>query len=353
MPGPVLARVQAHLQALAEGGLTGVPSEEAVHASVRAKLGRMIGADIDELTLVHHTAEGIGFISHGLSLHPGDRIVLLENEYPSNVYPWQHWQGQGVQVVFAPLLPSPRQFLQALEPLLEAPTKVLSVSAVHWCTGMPLPLVEIGRLCQQQNILLVVDGAQGVGLVDIDVRAAGIGAMAFSGWKWLLGPVGLGALYVRRDLLDRLRFPWKGTGSVIDDHNYLPYRDDLKPGADRYVLSTPNYNDWVHFDASLDYLDDLGFAAVRARIHALARFLGQRLSTAGFALASDNFPDQSTGIVSAHRVGLDVAGLVSRLGQQGVVGADRLGRLRLAPHIYLIEDQLERAAALVARLAGT
>ena len=347
MPGPVLARLQAHLQALAEGGVAGVPSEEAVHDRVRARLSRLIGADVDELSLIHHTAEGLTFISHGLDLAPGDRLVLLQHEYPSNVYPWQHWQGRGVQLAFAPLADTPEQFLEGLRPLLDPPTRVVSLSAVHWCTGLPLPLIEIGRLCAERGVLLVVDGAQGVGMVDLDVRAAGIGAMAFSAWKWLLGPIGLGALYLRRDLIDRLRFPFKGTGSVIDDHNHLPYRDTLKPGADRYVLSTPNYNDWVHFDASLEYLEGLGFAAVRGRIQTLAARLSDRLRPAGYALASDAFPAQANGIVSAIRPGLDAPKLVARLQQHGVVAAARLGRLRLAPHVYNSEAQLDRAAALI------
>jgi cysteine desulfurase/selenocysteine lyase len=347
MPGPVLAKMQAHLQALAEGGVTGVPSEEAVHASARTRLSRLIGADVDELTLIHHTNEGLTFISHGLDLAPGDRLVVLEHEYPSNVYPWQHWQDRGVQIAFAPLADTPERFLDGLRPLLQPPTRVVSLSAVHWCTGLPLPLVEIGRLCAERDVLLVVDGAQGVGLVDIDVRAAGIAAMAFSAWKWLLGPIGLGALYLRRDLIDRLRFPFKGTGSVIDDHNHLPYRDALKPGADRYVLSTPNYNDWVHFDASLEYLEGLGHAAVRGRIRTLAARLADRLRAAGYALAADAFPGQANGIVSAVRQGLDAPKLAARLQQHGVVAAARLGRLRLSPHVYLSEAQLDRAADLI------
>jgi cysteine desulfurase/selenocysteine lyase len=347
MPGPVLARMQAHLQAYAEGGVVGVPSEDAVHASVRARLARLIGAGADELSLVHHTTEGLTFISHGVELAPGDRLVLLEHEYPSNVYPWQHWQTRGVQLAFAPLADTPGAFLDGLRPLLDPPTRLVSLSAVHWCTGLPLPLAEIGRLCAARNILFVLDGAQGVGLVDLDVRAAGIGAMAFSAWKWLLGPIGLGALYVRRDVMDRLRFPFKGTGSVIDDHKYLPYRDALKPGADRYVLSTPNYNDWVHFDASLEYLEGLGFAEVRGRIRALAAALADHLRAAGYTLAADAFPAQAPGIVSATRPGLDVATLVTRLQQHGVVAAARLGRLRLSPHVYLDEAQIERAASLI------
>jgi selenocysteine lyase/cysteine desulfurase len=352
MPGPVLVRLQAHLQAMAEGGVTGVPSEGAVHDSVRARLSRLIGADQDELTLIHHTAEGLTFVSHGLDLAPGDRLVLMEHEYPSNVYPWQHWQDRGVQLAFAPLADTPEGFMAGLRPLLQPPTRVVSLSAVHWCTGLPLPLVEIGRLCAERDVLLVVDGAQGVGLVDIDVRAAGIGAMAFSAWKWLLGPIGLGAMYLRRDLIDRLRFPFKGTGSVIDDHNHLPYRDALKPGADRYVLSTPNYNDWVHFDASLEYLEGLGFCGGARTNPDAGRPALESLARGRLVTGQRRVPAQANGIVAAARPGVDAPELVSRLQQHGVVGAARLGRLRLSPHVYLSEEQLERAVSLIVAQAA-
>jgi cysteine desulfurase/selenocysteine lyase len=343
MPGPVRLAMEQHLRTLCERGVIGVPTQEAVHDGIRARLARLLGAAEDELTLVHNTAEGLMFVSHGLRLHAGDRVVLLEHEYPSNVYPWQHWGEAGVALAFAPLADTPAAFLASLRPLLEPPTRVVSLSAVHWCTGMPLPLAEVGALCAARGVTLVVDGAQGVGLVPIDVRAAGIGAMAFAAWKWLLGPPGLGALYLRRDVMDGLRFPFKATGSVTDDHTYLPYRDTLKPGADRYVLSTPNYNDWIYFDASLRYLEQLGFAAVQARIQALALHLCRGLRDIGWQVTSDAFPDQRTGIVAAAPpAGHDAGRLVAALAGRNIVAAARLGRVRLAPHVFLLEAQLDQ-----------
>lgn len=345
MPGPVLASMETYLRALAAGGVLEVEHPDLVHARVRQRLAALIGAEVDEVTLVHNTAEGLSFISHGLDLAAGDRIVLLENEYPSNVYPWQHWRARGVELAVAPLGRSPQEFLGRLRPLLTGPTRVIALSAVHWCTGMPLPLAEVGRLCAARGILLAVDGAQGVGMVPIDVRVAGIGAMAFSAWKWLLGPSGLGALYVRRDLLGRLPLPWKGTASVVNDEVYLPYRDTLKPGADRYVLSTGNFNDWVYFDASLAYLEKLGFERARARILELAAYLERGLRQLGFDLASDGFGGVGSGIVSALHPRLPTATAVAALAAQGIIGAERLGRLRLAPHVFILEEQLDRTVA--------
>jgi cysteine desulfurase/selenocysteine lyase len=352
MPGPVLAAMERHLRALAAGGVLGVPSEVKVHAAVRAQIARIIGCDADEVVLCHNTNEAMLFVSHGLTLAAGDRVLLLEDEYPSNVYPWQHWQQQGVALDFAPLGRTPDEFLAGFEAQLTPRTRVVSLSAVHWCTGMPLPLPAVGRICAARGIDFVVDGAQGVGMVPLDVRAAGISAMGFSAWKWLLGPIGAGAFYVRRDVLPRLRFPWKGTGSVVNDDVHLPHRDTLKPGMDRYVLSTPNYNDWVNFEASLRYLLGLGMDAVRARIHGLAEYTARGLRAAGFQLTCDAFPTTPTGIIAAAKPGYDSAGLVEGLRARGIVAAERLGRVRLAPHVYLLEPQLDAVVAALTELTS-
>jgi cysteine desulfurase/selenocysteine lyase len=343
MPGPVLAGLERHLRTLAAHGVLGVPRETEVHQVVRGQLAPLIGCDPDELCLCHNTNEAMLFFSHGLTLAPGDHILLLENEYPSNVYPWQHWQDRGVALGFAPLCSTPAAFLDSFAAALQPRTRVVSLSALHWCTGMPLPLVEVGRICAARGIDFFVDGAQAVGLLPIDVRAAGITGMAFSAWKWLLGPIGAGAMFVRRERLAGLRMPWKGTASVTDDERYLPYRDSLKPSTERYVLSTPNYNDWVHFRESLAYLGTLGHAAVRARIHSLADRLASGLREAGFELDRDAFPEAPTGIIAARKPGHDSATLVGRLHREGIVGAERLGRVRLAPHVFLMEAQIDRA----------
>jgi selenocysteine lyase/cysteine desulfurase len=246
-----------------------------------------------------------------------------------------------VTLDFAPLGTSPGEFLAGFSAALGPATRAVSVSAVHWCTGMPLPLEEIGRICAARGIDFIVDGAQGVGLVPLDVRRAGITAMGFSAWKWLLGPIGLGAFFVRRDHLPKLAFPWKGTGSVVNDEAYLPYRDDLKPDMERYVLSTPNFNDWVYFEASLRYLLNLGMDVVRARIHALSDHLAAGLRGAGFELTRDGFADVATGIIAASKPGHDSAQLVAALHARGIVVAERMGRVRLAPHVFLLESQLD------------
>jgi len=205
-------------------------------------------------------------------------------------------------------------------------------------------------LCAQRGVLFVVDGAQGVGHVPIDVRAQHIDVMAFSAWKWLLGPLGLGALYMSGKALSALRFPFKGTGSVVDDHTYFPYRDDIKPGVERYVVSTQSFTDWTHFDSSLSYLQQIGWQRVQQRNLTLAANLRDRLRHLGFDVPGSSGSAEPSAIVVARHPQTPAAQLVAGLEQRGVVAAERMGFLRLAPHIHLTEARIEEAAQTLAAL---
>lgn len=319
-----------------------------VRGRIKAILAGLLGCAPEELALIHNTAEGMNFISHGLSLSPGDEVVLLENEYPSNVYPWRHLEGRGVLLRTAPMAESPEEFLDGLATVITPRTRVLALSAVHWCTGMPLPLEAVGRRCRSAGIDLVVDGAQGVGLQPIDVRRWGIGFMAFSAWKWLMGPLGLGVLYVARENLERLAPVFRGSESVVRPREYLPYRRELDPTADRFTFSTANFNDWVYFKAALEYLQEIGFDAVRRRIFDLCETLSAGLRRHGYRLCADRFSAWPTGVAVCERPGSDTSELMQRLKAQGVVAAERLGRLRFGPHIFNSEEQLARVVEILA-----
>lgn len=342
---PIRAAVNRWLE---EYGRRGAAAEgfsyPGIKASIHHRLEALLGARPGELALIHHTAEGMNFISHGLMLDPGDEILLLENEYPSNVYPWEHWREKGIHVRMLPLTGRPRDFPAAFAAAAGPRTKVASLSAVHWCTGMPIPLEAIGKLCAERGIHWVVDGSQGVGLIDLDVKAAGIHYMAFSAWKWLLGPIGLGVLYIAREHLETLQPIFKGTESVAGDGNYLPYKHAWKPSADRFAISTGSMTEWVYLDASLAYLEGIGFDRVRSRIRFLAKRLEDGLRASGYRIESDAWGG-GAGIVAVSRDGLDAVSAVNTLKGRNIIAAERLGRIRFAPHVYNTEAQIDKVVA--------
>ncbi len=318
----------------------------AVKRFIKDTLAEIIHCRKEEIALMHNTAEGLNTVSIGLDLQKGDEILVLENEYPSNVYPWEHWRSKGVILKFVPMAESPSDFLQKFNSLVTDRTRVAALSAVHWCTGMVFPLREIGKICSEKNILFAVDAAQGVGNTEINVREMKIDVMAFSAWKWLLGPLGMGVLFVNSEKLDKIRLIFKGTDSVVNPDVYLPYREELQPGAERFELSTANYSDWVYFRHTLLMLSEIGFDRVRMRIHELSDFLSDLLKKKGYSLASEKFSEK-TGIVAFSKKNLDSAKTAAGLKENKIICADRLGRVRFSPHIYNSFEELEKTVSIL------
>ncbi len=323
---------------------------EDVHGNIKRVLCKLLSSLPNELALIHNTAEGMNFISYGLNLKAGDEILIMEDEYPSNVYPWEHWQAKGIRLITVPIGECPADFVRAFSRSIRSRTRLAAISAVHWCTGMPLPMAEIGAICKQHNIFFIVDGAQGVGHVPINVRAWGIDAMCFSAWKWLLGPLGLGVMIIREKLLDQIEYVFKGANSVANDRQYLPYQKALKHGADRYTFSTPNFNDWVYFNASLHYLEKIGFANVMNRIYELTAALGDDLKKAGLTIMTDQFPDVKTAILAAGREDIDAKRLSQKLMARRIIVSERRGMIRFAPHIYNSREQLKKTVETIKQL---
>ncbi|NCN08354.1 MAG: aminotransferase class V-fold PLP-dependent enzyme [Leptospira sp.] len=306
-------------------------------------LAKLLGTKNENLALIHNTFEGMSFISMGLELTNKDTIVLLENEYPSNYYPWEEWKDQGVNLNFIPMQDSPQAYLSAIESTLTKikPT-ILSLSPVHWCTGITLPMKEISELCRQNNVKLILDGAQAVGHVPLQTEEWGVYAMAFSAWKWLLGPLGLGVLYVSDKALDELKLVFKGTQSVVGDSEYLPYKSEIKKSADRYEYSTSGYVDWIYFLGSLRMLDGLGFENVRFRIYELTRYLKDKVNAKGYTTTHDNLLEMNSGILAINpKEGKPTSELGMLLKSKKVVFAERMNRIRVSPHVFQLEEQMD------------
>ncbi len=308
-------------------------------------LSRLLNCNREDVALIHNTAEGMNFISHGFHFKAGDEIILLENEYPSNVYPWEHLGKKGVKIKFVPIADTPEGFFAGLEEAVTEKTVLMSLSAVHWCTGMPLPLERISELCRERNILFVLDAAQGAGHVPLDVKELDC-IMAFSAWKWLMGPLGLGVLVIPKHKIGVLDPVFKGPVSVTRELEYFPYRDEFKPGAERYIYSTPGILDWVYFRESLRLLESIGAEKVRGRIYELADIISGMLGSRGFDLVTDGFSEK-TGIVAAELSGNDSSRVVKELKGRGVIAAERLGRVRFSPHIYNSPEQIERVGEIL------
>ena len=176
---------------------------------VREHAANFIGAEKDELAITGNTTEGMNMVASGLRLKPGDEVLTTNHEHAGGLSCWEYLAKQnGVRIVQIEM-PVPvrdrAQFMELVEQHITKRTRVCSFSHVDTLTGMQLPLHEISQILRPRGILLVCDGAQAPGMLNINVKDLGVDTYASSSHKWMLAPKGSGLLYIRREVQDRVQ----------------------------------------------------------------------------------------------------------------------------------------------------
>ena len=273
--GPVPKRAAEAIQSRTELELTqgrcGRPYfEELMDLAARTRSGyaRLMGCEPAEVALTGSTTDGVNTVLSGLELGPDDEILTSEEEHPGLLAPLGLARRRhGVAIRLAPL--------ERLADHVDERTRLIACSHVSWVTGR----VVDARGLADTGVPVLLDGAQGLGAVPVDVRALGCQYYAASGQKWLCGPEGSGCLFVDREALDQLLIPWPGYGSLSDPSRPL----DLEPaeGAARLDHGFPTglRSSWVM--ASLGVLEEAGWDWVHERAATLAQSLAERLAELG------------------------------------------------------------------------
>jgi selenocysteine lyase/cysteine desulfurase len=308
----------------------------------RVLAARLLGAEPAEVALVHSTSEGIGLVAEGYPWRAGDNVVTLENEFPSNQYPWLNLASRGVEVRRVPPDAKGRVDLARLVAACDARTRIVTVSWVGYLSGWRCDPAEVAEMAHRAGALLVVDAIQGLGVFPLDVHAAEIDFLAADGHKWLLGPEGAGIFYLRREHLDLLRPIGLGWHSVVHASDYGRIELALKPTAARYEGGSQNMVGFIGLAESLELLLEYSTEAIGRRIVEITDLACHRLEEAGARIASPREGDHRSGIVSFELPGQDALETKRRLLASNVVLSARGGKLRLAAHAYNDENDIER-----------
>jgi cysteine desulfurase/selenocysteine lyase len=309
--------------------------------TARTLAARLLGAEAEEIALVHSTTEGIGLVAEGYPWRAGDNVVTLENEFPSNLYPWMNLASRGVETRRV----KPREGrvdLKQLAAACDARTRIISVSWVGYVSGWRSDLDAMVELARKAGALLFVDAIQGLGVFPLNVKQTPIDFLAADGHKWLLGPEGAGLFYLRREHLDLLRPIGVGWHSVEHASDYSHIELKLKSTAARYEGGTQNMVGFLGLAESLQLLVDLGQAAIGPRVIEITDLACERLRQAGAVIASHREGEHRSGIVSFEMPGQNSTSLRQRALAAGVAMSARGGKLRISPHAYVNEDDIER-----------
>jgi selenocysteine lyase/cysteine desulfurase len=328
---------------------------------VTPKAAGFLNAGPDEILLTRNTTEGMNLISTGMRLKAGDEILTTDHEHAGGINCWHHMaqmQGVTVKKIHLPVpATSKEEILELVEDGITPRTRVCSFPHLTTTTGLIMPLAEIARITRPKDILLVCDGAQAPGMLDVDVRQLQVDAYASSSHKWMLAPKGTGLLYVRKEVQDRIRpvTTWTAGGS-----QYAAY---TASGGTRNTPMLLAYGD------TMDFHTALGRPRVETRVRQLTTYLRRRLRPIGNLVSvTPDDPELSAAMTSYEIEGpSSVAALKEELSRRQIIikstgySSAGLGMqvpvrnvsvIRLSTHIYNSEDQIDRLADEIADIVG-
>ncbi len=346
LPRPAADAISAWVQQAAECGDTVWLDWHAQTKQARQRAATLIGADEDEITLVHSTTDGINYVAEGIDWREGDNAVILADEYPSNVYPWLHQQDRGVETRLVPT-DRGRPDLDKLRAACDSRTRIVSVSWVGYSTGYRIDPHVIGQIAHDAGALFLLDAIQGLGAFPLDVSQTPVDFVAADGHKWMLGPEGAGLTYIRREHLDKLRVNGVGATSMVNAYDYANIEYRLRPDAARYEGGAMNMAGMIGWNGSLGLLNAWRPEELAAAVLAITDEACERLQSIGAPIVTrreiePNGHDPRSGIISFTLPGQDPMEVRSRCLDAGIALSSRSGRLRIAPHAYNNRTDLDR-----------
>ena len=302
----------------------------------KEQLARLIGASPARVEFMPNTSSGLNVLAEGLDWQEGDRIAVPACEFPANVYPFLNQERRGVTVDFIPHEEGVVT-LEAIRETLRPATRLLTISWVQFLSGFRVDLAEVGRLCQEQNVLLCVDAIQGLGALQLDVEACGIDFLACGGHKWLMGMQGIGFLYVSEALQEQITPPAGWLHGPVDWEHFFDYELQFHATAERFRLGTMNSAGILSLNAALSLYFEAGPAWCEEQVLQRAHQLAEGLDDLGWTQYGGGAPPAS-GIVSiAHPQG---EALQAYLQEQHIEVALRNRKLRFSPHYYNTPEEI-------------
>jgi cysteine desulfurase / selenocysteine lyase len=307
---------------------------------LRAKIGQLIHCQADDIAFIPNASTALGILLGGLDWRSGDRILTLEHEFPNNLYAPGLLAHGGVEMAECPW----ERFYESVD----SRTRLVAISSVNYNTGFAPPLEEVAKFLHERGVLLFVDGTQSMGALQFDASRIQPDMLAVHGYKWLISPSGAGFMYVHPGLRARLRpnvLGWRSHRdwrNVDNLHHGVP---ELADSAEKYEGGSVAFPLLYGMEASIDLVLEIGPDIIEQRVMELAAKAREMLRGLGASVTTCASP-----IVAARFEGRDVSALARALKEQRVLVAARRGHLRVSPHFYNNEQDLEKLSSALRSL---
>ena len=320
---------------------------------IRTLFARLVGGDAEGVAVIPSVSYGISVAAANVPVREGEKIVILEDQFPSNVYPWRELASRsGAKLVTVPR-PEDFDWTRALVEEIDADTAVVAAPNCHWTDGSFLDLVRVGESVREAGAALVVDAIQSLGAFPFDVSEGRPDFLVAASYTWLLGPYGVGFIYVAEKHRegDPIEHNWINRRGSEYFAQLVDYQDAFQPGARRYdVGERSNFVLLPMASEALRQLLDWGVENVSETIGAVTDLVERRAGERGIVA----IPKQRR---ARHMIGLMLgpdapADLATRLTHHEVFVSVRGASVRVSPHLYNTEEDVDRFFDVLERITG-
>lgn len=309
----------------------------------RDLLAGMLNVKSEQIAFMRNTSDGFASVANGLTWKQGDNIVSFEGEFPANFYPWRMVRDRyGVELRLVPERDG-RIDLDELISLIDSNTKLVAISAVQFASGFRADLEKIGKATRSAGALFAVDIIQGLGARGFDLPAEYVDIASSASHKWLCAPEGCGFLFVSDRARDRIEPSFVGWISVESPWDFADREQPFKPNALAWESGTGTSSLFYGLEQSLKLLTETGLSAIESYLEDLSDLLCESLAGKNYDIISSRRPGEKSPIVCVkHSGGMSCNDIAAKLQKENIIVSPRGDRLRIAPHFYNNQEDIER-----------
>lgn len=306
----------------------------------RTNTAKLINADVTEVAFTPDVSIAMSMTAQALSQKK--KVAILKDEFPSVSLPWI---SHGIEISWIKRAKDHSFDLADFESAIKAGAELVVVSWVHYNSGITTDLESLGQLCKKNEVLLIVDGTQGLGAIPMDVKKRNIDILMGSTFKWLTGSYGTCIIYVADHLKVKLNQRAMGWNSLIDFNGVPADKMNWKSGAPGFELGHLKYTNFISYGHALSEIQQIGIPNINERINALKTYLIKQLAGFGQSPISHDVSQNCSGIIT---IKTDKV-LFQFLTEQKVISTYREEYIRLSVHFYNDFEDVDR---LVEAISG-
>jgi len=316
--------------------------------TLRQAVAKVFNTSGDAIALIPAVSYGVGIAAANLPLKKGQNIVVLDKDFPSNYYTWREHALRNEGTIHT-VLNTNGSWTQAILDAINEQTGIVSVANCHWTNGAYIDLVQVSRKARSVGAALVIDASQSLGVLSMDLDAVQPDFVVSVGYKWLLGPYGLGYLYAAPKWRENgipLEYSWLAKQGSEDFTNLVNYRNEYRPGARRFDMG--EYSSFIHIPMGIQAVKQVlnwGVDNIRTQLRDLTQHIEKQANAVGISYPIEH---------ADHLIGLEFQGTIPEgikeaLEKERIYVSFRGNSIRVAPYLFTTKEHIDRLFDVIKR----